>query len=1037
VYFAVFLMIGVARGIADAERLPISQYTIADGLPSDRVYCLRRDSRGFLWFCTADGLSRFDGRDFKTYGRGDGLPHPLINDLLETRAGVYWAATNGGGVAYLDPSGSDRGRHRFVPVALGNTQNAQRVNALLGDSLGHIWAATDDGVFVSRGDAGRAVFERVDLGFVPGGRTVQVWDIVEDRAGTIWIATSAGLSRRSRDGRLTHHPAHPTRAGGAVWALEIDDAGRIWAGLDDGVVVFHPPSVASTEGSHPWDTFVRQTIPDAAVAPHHRKEYYGRITSGVTGVRGVASWYTFPRSRDGDWIRALHRATDGRIWVGLSSGRVYSFDRDGFRPYTTNHRLTADKVLALGDDIDGNVWLGTYASGAMKLARDGFVAYGRGDGLSGGVVRSISGGTDGLVHVVTDDLRVHRFDGGTFTAVRPNVPDPIEAGRLWHTALQDRQGGWWITTGEGLYRFPRVSRFEELGAAKAVARYTVVNGLPIHDVRRAFEDSRGDLWLRSRAETTLVRWDHVTGTFHGFSESDGLRAALTVNAVAEDRGGQIWIGFREGGVARLRNGRFEYLTAGEGTPEGDVQALYADEAGRLWIGTIGGGVGRIDDPAAVRIGVQRYTTVEGLSSNTVRAFTEDRWGRVYVGTARGVNRLDPRTGHVRVYTAADGLPGNEVHAAYRDREDRLWFGTSNAVATLVPEAGQPARAPSVWISGVQVAGRPRSISEFGQVDVSRIELGANENRLRIAFFALAFGPAGSVRYRYRLEGADETWSQPSGERAVNYERLAPGRYRFVVAASTDGVAGGPTASIAFQILPPVWQRWWFISIATVLMGMAFVAVHRIRLRRLVELERIRGRIATDLHDDIGSGLSQIAILSEVAIRQVGGNEPAREPLSRIAATSRELVDTMSDIVWALNPRCEHLGDLTQRMRRFASDVLGSRDIDFRLQVPTAADHTKLGAHLRREVYLIFKESVTNIVRHSGCSEAEIEFHLDRRQMILRVRDNGPGVPSEHSGNGLANMRARATRLGGSLVVRSQTGRGTTLTLTLPLTSPLG
>ncbi len=562
-----------------------------------------------------------------------------------------------------------------------------------------------------------------------------------------------------------------------------------------------------------------------------------------------------------------------------------------------------------------------------------------------------------------------------------------------------------------------------------------MNGLPIHDVRRAFEDSRGDLWLRTRAATTLVRRNHLTGTFHGFSESDGLRASVTVNAVAEDRSGQIWVGFRESGIARLRNGRFEHITAREGLPEGDVQTLYVDRAGRLWIGTIGGGVGRIDSPTAVTVAAQKYTTSEGLSSNTVRGFTEDRWGRIYLGTAKGVNRLNPDTGHVRAYTTADGLPGNEVHAAYRDRTDRLWFGMSNGIATLLPVPEQPRRPLSVSISGVQIAGRPRRVADFGEADVAHVELGADENRLRVAFFAPAFGPANAVRYQYRLEGADKDWSPPTGQRTVNYERLAPGRYRFVVAALTDGVKSERTASLSFNILPPVWQRWWFISIAVVSMGTAGAAFHRARLRRLLDMERVRGRIATDLHDDIGSGLSQIAILSEVAIKDAGTNGNAREPLGRIAATSRELVETMSDIVWAINPRYEQLGDLTQRMRRFASDMLGSRDIDFRLCVPTAADQTKLGPDVRREVYLVFKESVTNAARHSGCTEAGIELRLERKRLILEVRDNGHRVPSPHEGNGLASMRARAARLGGSLVVDSENGGGTTLTMTLPLERP--
>ncbi len=1026
-------MIGVAGDPAYSERLPITRYTIADGLPHDRIYRIVRDSRGFLWFCTADGLSRFDGDEFKNYTRADGLPHSLINDLLETRAGVYWVATNGGGVARLEPTRSEAARSRFAPVTVGPTPGNQRVNALLEDSLGRIWAGTDDQLFVARPHARQTTFERVELGHAPSDRALHVWDIVEDKAGAVWIATGVGLSRRLPDGRITNYQAHPTRAGGAVWALARDDRGRIWAGLDDGVVVFQPPSVDETRGPHPWEALVHETIPDMAVArrPVEREE---RNRRRLPEAGPAAHWYTLSERPDRNWIRALHRTSDGRVWAGTSSGFVYCFDGEQFRPYTTNHKLTADKVLALGEDIDGNFWVGTYASGAMKLAREGFTAYGQSDGLSGGVVRSISEDTAGRVHVVTDDLRVHGFDGTRFTAVRPNVPDPADASRLWHTALQDRQGAWWITTGEGLFRFPRVGGLEELATARPAARYTVVGGLQLHDVRRTFEDSRGDLWLRTRAATTLVFWNHVTKTFHGFSASEGLRPSLTVNAVAEDRTGQIWVGFRNGGLVRLRDGRFEHMDTREGVPEGDVQTLYADHAGRLWIGTIGGGAGRIDDPAAAGIVVRRYTTSEGLSSNTVRCFTEDRWGRIYLGTSRGVNRLDPDKDHsdIRQYTTADGLPANEAHAAYRDHEDRLWFGMSTGIATLMPEPEHATRLLPVRISGIQTAGTVRSVSDFGAVEVSDIELGATENQLRIGFLAPAFVPAGSLRYRYRLEGADRHWSPPTDQRVVNYERLAPGRYRFVVAAITDGALSDRTASVSFRILPPVWQRWWFLVSAAGVMGLAFSAFHRSRLRRLLEMERVRSRIATDPHDDIGSGLSQIAILSEVALKQASFNQSVGEPLSRIAATSRELVDTMSDIVWAINPQQELVGDLTQRMRRFASDVLASREIAFRLHVPTAADQTKLGPNLRREVYLIFKESLTNIVRHSGCTEADIDLRLDRHQLVLQVHDNGQGVPSACSGNGLASMRARATRLGGTLAVRSQNGRGTTLTLTLPL-----
>jgi signal transduction histidine kinase len=224
----------------------------------------------------------------------------------------------------------------------------------------------------------------------------------------------------------------------------------------------------------------------------------------------------------------------------------------------------------------------------------------------------------------------------------------------------------------------------------------------------------------------------------------------------------------------------------------------------------------------------------------------------------------------------------------------------------------------------------------------------------------------------------------------------------------------------------------------ILIGLGIYVFDRQRIARLIELERVRMRIATDLHDDIGSSLSQIAILSEVVRQQVeGSNLPVTKPLSLIATSSREMVDSMSDIVWAINPRRDHLHDLTQRMRRFASDTLSARNIEFRFRAPGEEQDIRLGADVRRQVFLIFKESLNNMARHSQCTEADIDFHIEKDLMTLRLSDNGKGFdPSQASdGHGLMSMRERAKELGGRLEMTSPNGRGTTITLTAPLARP--
>ena len=330
-------------------------------------------------------------------------------------------------------------------------------------------------------------------------------------------------------------------------------------------------------------------------------------------------------------------------------------------------------------------------------------------------------------------------------------------------------------------------------------------------------------------------------------------------------------------------------------------------------------------------------------------------------------------------------------------------------------------------------GVPQAIPELGTPALTGLTLEPDQNQIEIGYTVLSFGTGGGPKYQYRLEGADAGWSQPSDDRRVTYVTLAPGGYRFLVRAVTaDGTVTDP-ATIAFVILRPVWQRPWFVALSLALLGLAVSLVHRARVSRLVAVERMRTRIATDLHDDIGASLSQIAVLAEVMRQRHPGEAELHDPLGRIADTSRELIASMSDIVWAINPRRDSLTDVVQRMRRFASDVLTARGIAFSVDAPDG-ERVRLGADVRRHVYLIFKESINNLVRHSGATSARIELAIDHGRLVLDVDDDGVGFDAgeAHAGHGLASLRDRALSIGGSLQVDSAPGRGTRLRLEVPL-----
>ena len=436
-------------------------------------------------------------------------------------------------------------------------------------------------------------------------------------------------------------------------------------------------------------------------------------------------------------------------------------------------------------------------------------------------------------------------------------------------------------------------------------------------------------------------------------------------------------------------------------------------------------------------GSSPYTTAQGLSSNFARAVVEDNMGRIYVGTGRGIDRIDPATGSIRHYTSADGVPTGTA-GAVRDRHGALWFNAPKGLMRLVPQLDPVQRPPPILITALSVGGRARPLSALGEPDVRLLEPSSRNTHLQIDFVSLGFSHGEELLYQYMLEGAETAWSRPSTRRAVNYATLAPGSYRFLVrAVNSDAMVSDAPASVSFTVLPPIWWRWWFIVLVAMAVAAAAYMLHRARVIRLLEVARIRTGIATDLHDDIGANLTRIAILSEVARRQEpfrDADRPVDRSLASIARIARESVAGMSDIVWAISPDRDNLGDLVRKMRAHVEEVFAVRNLGVVFNAPPAGLAVKLDSTVRRDVYLIFKEAVNNAARHSGCSKITVDFHADRAHLRLAVTDNGTGfdVESDSAGNGLISMRQRAKRLGTALEVDSRVGYGTTIGLTIAI-----
>lgn len=945
---------------ARAEHWPTAVHGTAEGLANDHVDHGVFDQRGYLWLATADGVSRFDGRDFANYGEADGLPSAAIAGVAPARDGSIWAATDHG-LAVLGPGAS-----RFRTVVPDWT------STVFEDPTGTLWAGVGSGLVRVDRDHGSLIAVPVR----PGKQPLVMTMAYDPRDRSLWVGTDWGLVHRSATGAIDHYRVMPRADGDdRVFGITVDRHGLLWLGTVGTQIIAIP--------SRPGERLAPEDVSlvDLAMArpdwPHHVARNWAR--------------------------RGVFEDADGSIWIG-TSGEVVRYDGHEFEDVTAELTGVGGGLAPIGNDVAGNLWFASETRGIVRFAPRGMVSYDEGDGVRGNNVHDFITGPDGALYVLSYDHGhvLERRDARGFTVVHPNVARDPQLGWGWNqAALIDRDGRWWLTTGAGLARFPAGTTFEALATATPEF-FERIGELPGRDMFRIYEDRHGDVWITVLGPLGIGRWDRATNTFHGVGAAwpHGLAYAY-----GEDASGALWVGFERGTVARWRDGALLVLGRDDGIPEASVMAVLGDARGRVWLATTGGGLLRIDDPAASHPHVRRYTRADGLASDQVQSLIDDEAGRIYVGTLHGVDRLDPATGAIVHLDAADGLPAIDVATSVRASDGSLWFGTPLGAARYVVSQDPPVVAPTTVLEKVS---RPLDRP-----------LGPDENQLDLAFSAPSF--AGPVRFQYRINAG--AWSPPSPERALHFAQLEPGSYRIEIRAVL-GTAAGPAAAVAFEIRPPLYLRAWFLVLVALAVAAATYALYRWRLAHLLAVERVRSRIASDLHDEIGSSLSRISILSELASRRAAAREDVHPQIRVIGTSARELLDAASDIVWSTDPRRDDLGSVIVRLRAFASDVLESRGIAWTLDAPPDPDRIKLDPERRRHVYLVLKEAIHNAARHSSARRVDISIRATGTGLVASVRDDGSGFVENAlpgTGNGLANMRARAAQAGGNLEIHHDAG----------------
>ena len=996
------LLIDVPPAISQIIERGVLHFGLEDGLQSNQVNTIIQDNKGFIWIGTeGGGLQRFDGHSFVDFapipGDSTSLASGYVHDLLEGQDGSIWIGTRAHGVEQFNLR-TERFTH-YAQAAPSIT--GPDVISAIAEHEGTLWIASRGGGLQAL-DVETGHIETFGMHSTLRLPNDHLYDMIVDRTGNIWIASNNGLGQLSvKTSRFEWYPVAPPHTGPAgdlVTCIRQDTKGRFWIGAGGILHQFDP------------------------------------VTGNSTVIHSL-------HDRKGTVIRSILVDNSGFIWVGSQNG-LDVFEAVNGKPVPLPDAmkpLATASTQALFEDRQGGLWIGT-SQGLYRYDRDEpvfpryefSVEYFRGKAP----IYDLFQAHDGILWAAAWRTGLLRYDldSGAVDAFELDAATSRTAATV---VFEDSEKRLWVGTWrDGLYQFDRkLGRFEKVWPLEEETDWSV-RSIIEHDnwIWAGMGNGNGLLGYNMDADTFAV--------FNRTSSSTGRLSSSFVRSVTVGPGKKIWLGTGEGVYTydpyADSFARVFPTSNGVGILDESISALHKDEADMLWLGTEAGGIYQFDPKteALISISVQNST----LPSNSIASITSDKEGHIWAGTRRGLIRIEKDRHNIHVFTKRHGLQDLIfTWAAHRAEDGRLFFGGGNGFNAFYPQdVIRTEDPPPVAFTRLMVFHEPvkPGLDQPIQTAISsakEIQLRHNQNTIALTFAGLSFSRLGQNVYSYRMEGLDPDWSVPSIENTATYTNLDPGVYTFRVrAANPDLVWNEEGTSINVIVAPPYWETWWFrLLIALALLGISTL-IYRYRVAQLLAMDRMRLRIAGDLHDDIGSKLSGIALMSEMVEDTPELPATYKSNINRIGQTARSMIEDLRDIVWFIDPEHDQPGKMAEKFHIVARQLLA--DCNYRLDLPETLQMDKTDMEFRRHIFLIYKEALTNIVRHAQAHSVTIRVTETQGQCELSIEDDGQGfdVAGKHTGNGLKNMRRRAKFIRGALSITLRREGGTRVELRAPL-----
>lgn len=975
-----------------AQQVRFTRYGIKEGLSNETVNCLYKDSRGFLWVGTDFGLNRFDGVRFEKWFHKPGDSRSLLSN---------------------------------------------KINSITEDRQQKLWLGTDKGIAVYDTRAGSfSSYTKIEAGSKIIGNLSQVKTFC-DREGDVWIGSSSGYIFLYRQNERKFYgmpvPLRPPNRlqNEFVSGFLHDSKNRIWAGSSYGVylidkknfsVVAHRfPASLKNESSLNACTRLFETSDGTILC--------GTWNSGFTIFNEAEKKFIAQDKTEGQFLPSPvlfdFAQQDSLIYFAGITGVFTCLQKDLHEPSFTKYKryssspqdiysLSSKENSAILTDSAGTVWIG----GAMGISQLNtgsrhfqFYTFDKAVNLPDWAPSSIAQKKHQLYLVVEHDVLRFDLEQNEFYKLPLSI-----LGKKRH-GLYETGEGFFLPSQTGLYIYDN----------NLVLKKSITEPLPTGAVTNmlcALYDRDINLWIGT-TRYGIRKTDPLTGTTSKYLHDSSKLNSLGhyINTIIETDKGTIYAGGNEFYVYNKAKNDFELPVPGvSGFPFKNVTRL-KQQGNRIWIGS-GDGLFLYEEEL-------RRITPHPLPPQVNQVINEmemDEGGNVWMITLSGLVKYNPADKSTLLFDKQNGWPGN-FSVLKKLTDGRIAVGCNGGIILFNPaDVKRQAYSPVPQITELIVD--ERNVYHLPGSD-TLYEIKYKQG-IRFNYISLTYSNAEGNQYEWQLKGFDNSWHPVGNQTTQAFTSLAPGSYTFLVRSSNAAdVWSNEYATVKFKVLPPFYLTWWFIATALLLAAGLFYAFYRYRLKQLLAVEKIRTRIATDLHDDIGATLSSISFYSEAVKQKLRDDQAATELiLEKMGETSRSMVGNMSDIVWAINPVNDGAGSLFKRMYNYVADLCQLKNVQLQFDDDSNMDKRILDIETRKNIYLVFKEAVNNALKYSGCSCIKVSMRMQHKQFMMSVHDNGKGFDAEAagSGNGLGNMKMRAAELNGKLNIISSAAGGTCIEL---------